>query len=236
MTMLIAGVVLAFGGLVQGMVGFGMALVAVPMLALVDPGLVPGPLLLITSVHTVLSVVREHEHVDWRGVGWAMLGRIPGTAVGVLIVDSLAQRHFLIVVGVGVLAFTVLSVISWHPRPTPPALSTAGVVGGVFGTAMAIGGPPMALLYQHEKGARIRSTLGAYLMFGSITSVATLAGFGHLSGGHALTAAALLPFMVAGFALSGPARKLVDRGFIRPAVLVFAAGTAVVLILRSLLG
>jgi uncharacterized protein len=235
-TLLVAGSVLALGGLIQGTVGFGLALVAVPVLALVDPALLPGPLLVVTTLHTVLSVVREHEHVDWRGVGWAMVGRLPGTVLGVLVVDALPQRQFSILVGAGVLAFTVLSVIRWHPRPTAPALSTAGFVSGAFGTAMAIGGPPVALLYQHEQGARIRSTLAAYFMIGSFVSVVALAIGGHLEGRHVLSAAALLPFLVVGFALSGPARRLIDRGFIRPAVLIFAAASAGLLIVRSLIG
>jgi uncharacterized protein len=59
---------------------------------------------------------------------------------------------------------------------------------------------------------------------------------GHLEGRHVLSAVALLPFLVVGFALSGPARRLIDRGFIRPAVLIFAAASAGLLIVRSLIG
>ncbi|HEV2779339.1 MAG TPA: sulfite exporter TauE/SafE family protein [Actinophytocola sp.] len=235
-TLLIAGVVLALGGLVQGTVGFGMALVAVPVLALVEPSLLPGPMLLVGTVHTVLTLWREHGHVDWRGVGWATLGRLPGTVVGVLVVDSLPQRGFLTVVGLGVLAFTVLSVVSWHPRPTPGALTTAGVVSGAFGTSMAIGGPPVVLLYQHEDGARIRATMAAYFTIGAPISAVGLAVAGHLDGRDARAAAILAPFLLVGFALSGPARRLVEGGRIRWAVLGFAALSALVLIGRSLLG
>lgn len=235
-TLLIAGAVLAFGGLVQGMVGFGIALIGVPVVALLQPDLVPGPVLLVATVHTVLSVLREHEHVDWRGVGWMMVGRVPGTAIGVLVLGLLPQRAFFIVIGIGVLAFTMLSMASWRPRPTPRALTTAGLVGGAFGTAMAIGGPPVALLYQHEQGARIRSTLGAYFMIGSALSAAALAIAGHLDGNDVGSAALLAPFLVLGFLLSGPARRLVDGGRIRHAVLVFAGVSALALITRSLLG
>jgi uncharacterized membrane protein YfcA len=235
-TLLIAGLVLALGGVVQGMVGFGIALIGVPIVALLQPDLVPGPMLLVATVHTVLSVLREHAHVDWRGVGWAMVGRVPGTAIGVLVVDALPQRAFFIAVGLGVLSFTVLSLSSWRPRPTPPALTTAGLVSGAFGTAMAIGGPPVALLYQHEQGARIRSTLAAYFMIGSLLSAAALAMSGHLDGHDVGSAALLAPFLVVGFALSGPARRLVDGGRIRYAVLFIAGGSALVLITRSLLG
>jgi uncharacterized protein len=234
--LLIAGIMLAVGGLVQGTLGFGLALVAVPVVALVQPALLPGAMLVATSVHTLLSVVREHEHVDWRGVGWATLGRLPGTVVGVLVVDALPQRQFALVVGVGVLAFTVLSAVSWHPRPTAPALTTAGLVSGAFGTAMAIGGPPVVLLYQHEQGPRIRSTMSAYFTIGTVLSGAALAAAGHLGGRDFGYAAVLVPFLLVGFALSGPARRLVEGGRIRYAVLGFAGLSALVLIGRSLIG
>ncbi|HET9143653.1 sulfite exporter TauE/SafE family protein [Actinophytocola sp.] len=235
-TLLIAGLVLTLGGIVQGVIGFGLALVAAPVLALIAPELLPAPLLLAVLVHTVLTMVREREHVDWHGVGWAMVGRLPGTAAGILVVDALPQRAFFVVVGGGVLAFTALSMLSWRPRPTPQALVTAGVVSGAFGTAMAIGGPPVALLYQHEHGARIRSTLSAYFLLGALVSVAGLTMAGHLDGRDAASAAVLVPFLLAGFALSGPARRLVAGGRIRYAVVGLAGLSALALIGRSLFG
>lgn len=234
--LLFAGLVLAIGALVQGIVGFGIAIVGVPIVALIQPDLIPGPLILVATVHTVLSVLREYKHVDWGGVGWAMVGRLPGTVVGVLIVDSLPERQFFVVVGAGVLIFTLLSLVSWQPRPTPPALTTAGLVSGAFGTAMAIGGPPVALLYQRDTGARIRATLAAYLLLGALVSAGSLAIVGQLDGHDVASAGLLAPFILLGFALSGPARRLVDGGRIRYAVLALAGSSALVLIARSIFG
>jgi hypothetical protein len=234
-SLLIAGMVLAFGAVVQGTVGFGIAMVGVPVAALVMPELIPGPLLLVAPVHTILSLVRERKHVDWRGVGWASAGRLPGGLLGVVAVDSLPQRQFFIVVGSGVLLFTVLSMITWKPRPTVPALATAGLVSGAFGTAMAIGAPPVALLYQHDQGARIRGTLAAFLLLGALMSAGTLALAGHLGWHEVALAGMLAPFIVLGFALSGPVRRRVDSR-IRYAVLAFACLSALALITRSLLG
>ena len=41
MLIVVAGLVVAVGALVQGTVGFGLALVAAPLLAILDPALVP---------------------------------------------------------------------------------------------------------------------------------------------------------------------------------------------------
>lgn len=230
-----AGLVVALGALVQGAVGYGMALVAAPLLALFDPALVPVPLILLTTVHAVLAVVRDGRHADWPGVGWAMLGRLPGTALGVLAVVALSQRVFGLLVGLCVLACVVLSLITWRPSPRPRSLILAGIASGAGGTAASIGGPPIALLYQHEAGPRVRGTLSAYFVLGSVTSIAALAAAGQVTGEQVASTALLAPFLLVGFALSGPARRVLDDGWTRRAVLAVAAVSALLLIGRALL-
>ncbi|WP_214404863.1 sulfite exporter TauE/SafE family protein [Pseudonocardia lacus] len=232
---LLAGLVVAVGALVQGAVGFGMALVATPLLAIIDPALVPVPLLLVTTAHAVLALLREPRGADWRGVGWALLGRLPGTALGVLAVALLPTRAFLAVVAGVVLVCAALSVVTWRPRPTVPALLVAGVVSGAGGTAAAIGGPPVALLYQDRDGPRVRTTMAAYFTAGSAVSITGLLVGGQIDTDHLLAGAALLPAMAAGFLASGPARRLVDRGWVRPAVIGVSAAGAVVLLAQAAL-
>ena len=231
----VAGVVVAFGGLLQGLIGFGLALVAVPLLALLDPALVPVPVLVIACAHAVMSLAREFGHVDWRGVGWAMLGRLPGTVVGIWIVDSLDPKSFGVVVGAAVLACVLLSITSWRPQPTPPSLVTAGVASGSFGTATSIGGPMVALLYQNQAGPEVRATLAAFFTLGSAVSIAGLTVTGNVAAHQLWSGVLLIPFLVAGFLLSGPLRKKFDAKGIRTPVLVVAGSSAVVLIVRSLL-
>jgi uncharacterized membrane protein YfcA len=232
---LAAGLVVALGALVQGAVGYGMALVAAPLLFLVDPALVPVPMILLASVHSVLAVARDGHHADWRGVGWAMLGRLPGTGLGVLAVVALSTQVFTLLIGVGVLVCVGLSLLTWQPRPRPGSLLLAGVASGAGGTAAAIGGPPIALLYQHATGATVRGTIGGYFVLGSITSIAALAIAGQVTSHSLLSTAQLVPFLLVGFALSGPARTVLDNGWTRHAVLAVAAVSSVALIGRALL-
>jgi uncharacterized membrane protein YfcA len=114
-------------------------------------------------------------------------------------------------------------------------LCTAGLVSGAFGTAMAIGAPPVALLYQHDRGAKIRATMAAFLLLGAVMSAGTLAIAGHLGWHDVALAGMLTPFIVFGFAVSGPARKIVDSR-IRYLVLGIAGLSSLALISRSLLG
>jgi uncharacterized membrane protein YfcA len=235
-TIALAGLAVALGALVQGAVGFGLALVAVPLLAIIDPRLVPVPMLILATAHAMLMLRREYRDTDWAGVGWALLGRLPGIALGVLAVALLPPRWFGLAVGVTVLTCVALSVVRWRPRPTVPALLVAGVVSGAGGTASAIGGPPVALLYQHAPGARVRATLAAYFAAGSLLSLAGLLVGGQFSADAVQATALMVPFMIAGFALSGPARRLLDHGWTRPAVLALASAGALALLWQVALG
>jgi uncharacterized membrane protein YfcA len=233
---LLAGLVVAAGALLQGAVGFGLALVAAPLLVLLGPAFVPVPLLALVTVHALLALRRERGDADWRGVGWALLGRLPGIAVGVLAVAALSRRAFAVLVGATVLLAAVVSVVRWRPRPTPRALLVAGLVSGIGGTATSIGGPPVALLYQDEHGARVRATLAAYFAVGAVLSLGGLA-VGGLVTLDALRATALLaPFMIAGFLLSGPVRRLLDRGWTRPAVVGVSGVAGLAVLAQALVG
>jgi uncharacterized membrane protein YfcA len=231
--LLVAGTVVLLGAAVQGAVGLGLGLLAAPVFALVDPTLVPGTILFTTSVLPVLTTFRELEDVDWRGLGFALLGRLPGTAIGVYIVAAYPPAVTAIVVAVVVLGAVALSVTTWNARPTPKALLTAGVISGVGGTATSVGGPPVALLYQRASGATLRSTMGLYFLVGNIVSLSALALADQVTTRDAGRALVLLPFVVGGFLLSGPLRRHVDRGRLRVAVLTLSAASAALLLART---
>ncbi|MFR9803467.1 TSUP family transporter [Pseudonocardia sp. RS010] len=233
MVVLWAGLVVAAGAVTQGTVGFGMALVAAPLLALLDSAYVPVPLIVLAGAHAVLALVREWHDADWRGVAWALVGRLPGAVLGVTVVALLPYREFASFVAAAVLVCVALSLVRLNLRPTRPALLVAGAVSGVSGTAAGIGGPPVALLYQNEHGATVRATLGAYFALGTLLSLGVLAAGGQVDGAHLLQGAVLIPFMIAGFLLSNPLRRTLDRGWTRPAVLGLAAASALALLVQA---
>jgi uncharacterized protein len=231
--LLVAGTTVAVGACVQGAVGFGLSLLAVPVLVLVDPALVPVPLIVASLVLNLSNSYRNRGGVD-AGVRWLLLGSVPGTVLGAYAIAILPQRPLAITFGVLVLAAVAVSVSGLKVAPTTGSLLAAGVVSGFTGTASSIGGPPIALVYQRARGPILRGTLALYFLVGSVLSVVALALFGRL-GGHELAEAALLaPFMVAGSACSGPAARLLDRRRTRDAVLLLSAVSAVALIANQL--
>ena len=232
---LLALVVVTVCAAIHGSVGFGLNLLAVPLLLLVDPALVPGPALAAGLVMAVLVAGRELGAVD-RRTPWAVAGLVPGTVAGVALLAVVPEDALSVALGVLVLAAVVLSATSWQPTPSRPALLVAGTATGFLSTAAAIGGPPMALLYGRSEGARLRSSLSVVFVAASLVALVALAAVGRFGGTELRTSLALLPGVVLGFLLSGPLRRLVDRGNVRPAVLALSTVAALAAIAEGLLG
>jgi len=234
--LLIALVVLAIGACVHGSVGFGMNLLAAPLLGAIDPHFIPGPLLVATLLLTILVLIREHQAVSIGQVGWAVAGRVPGAVLGAVAVAMLPLASLSIVLAVVVLAAVALSVTGLHIAVSRRSLFVAGAVSGFTGTTTSVGGPPMGLLYQHHEGPHVRGNLAGFFLFGVAFSIAVLAVTGGFGGEEARLSLYVVPSVLAGFVASGWTRRHVDRGWVRPAVLAVAGLSAVALLIRTLVG
>ncbi|KII00361.1 sulfite exporter TauE/SafE family protein [Streptomonospora alba] len=234
--LLVAGTAVLLGAVVQSSVGLGLGLVAAPVVAMLDPALMPGTMLIATFVLPAFTVAAEWRNVDWRGLGWAVLGRLPGSAGAVWVVATVPPRALAAGVGVMVLVAVALTVRSVRVRIHRGSLLAAGLVSGFTGTATSIGGPPIALLYQHESAGRIRGTLGAFFLAGTLMSLCLLAAGGQLHASEISAGLGLIPFVVAGFAAGRPLCRVIDAGLMRAALLVVVTISGIVLLVQSALG
>ncbi|MCA9536338.1 MAG: sulfite exporter TauE/SafE family protein [Myxococcales bacterium] len=157
---------------VQGTVGFGFGIVSVPILILVDPRLAPVPQLCVQLPLTFMMLYRERKHADLRSVGYMTLGRLPGTALGMLLITvPEAARNGII----GMITLIAVALLSTERRVARNARTetAAGFFGGAADYLSAMGGPPLALLYKEDAGPTVRASLA--LAF-SVGIVMTLGG------------------------------------------------------------
>ncbi|MFN2425388.1 MAG: sulfite exporter TauE/SafE family protein [Candidatus Binatia bacterium] len=230
-----AAVAVAFSAWIQGSVGFGYALVSAPLLALVAPQMVPGPIMLSSMLLSLASAVREHPSIDRRGVSLALLGRIPGVAIGAGALAYLAADTMSVVFGAVVLLAVALSISGLRLPLTTRTLLGTGFVSGVMGTMTSIGGPPIALVYQDAEGPALRATLNTYFALGSAMSIPALALAGHFGRDQLVDGLLLMPATAVGFALSGASRSYLDRGRTHAAVMAVATISALAVVLKELL-
>jgi uncharacterized protein len=229
---MLAGIAVLVGAVIQGAVGMGVGLVAAPIVTLLDPSLMPGSLLVAGFFMPLMSLATEHSHVDPR-VGWVLAGRLAGTVPGVLIVAALPPDQ--LAVGVGVLTLVAVG-LTLHTFVVPVNRSTlagAGFLSALGATTASIGGPPLALVLQRSDPRRLRSTTAAVFVLGSALSLSALGLAGQLSKSELLTGLAFFPFFGVGFALSLPLRRhLRGRGF-RYGVVGIVTASALAVLIRA---
>ena len=182
-----------------------------------------------------LTLVRDHQDIDWRGLGWSLPARTARDPDRRLGGKTLTARELGVAIGVVVL---VAVAVTWRAITVPvnrATLSAAGFASGITGTATSIGGPPIAIVYQHRPAREIRTTMAVYFLSvpGSRSSHCSSAG--DLTGDQAVAAGAAAvprPRRAAGRA----ARRSIPAHVVRPAVLLVSSASALVLLVRSLVG
>lgn len=231
----IAAAFVLAGSTVQGSLGFGLGLVSAPVLALLDPVLVPvTPLLLATALSLTIAV-RERDAIAARELTWAWIGRIPGTALGVVAVASVSGSAASLVFGAGILLAVVMTIGGRRLPGGPGTLFGAGALSGLMATAVSVGGPPIALVLIDLPPRRLRATLSAFFGLGAVVSVGALAVAGEVDG-EAVRAAGLLAVpMAAGLALAGPVTRTASASRLTAGALVVAGASALALLARGVL-
>jgi uncharacterized membrane protein YfcA len=233
--LLAACAVVTIGSALQGSVGIGLGLLAAPILVLIDPSLVPGPILCCGLALTGLMSYRERQAMDVSGLKWGLVGRLLGTIVAVVVLTNVPQKEMTLALGTLVLFAVALSASGLHVNPTMWTLISAGVLSGFMGTTSNTGGPPIALLYQNAPGARLRSTISGFFVLGTTISLLALVAVGRFGRYEFRSALALLPGVLIGFILSARTLPMLDRGYTRAAILTVSAVSGAIVILRELL-
>ena len=230
----VAGVIMVASAL-QASIGFGIGMLAAPVVALVDPGLIPGTLIMVATLVTLIVVIREREDIDLHGTGWALVGRVPGTIAGAVLLAMLPERALTVLLAGVVLAGVALTSFGWIPVPRRRNVVLAGATSGLLGTATAIGGPPMALVWQRNEGAKLRGTMSGFFLVGSMMSMVALTATGAVDGHTMRTFAFLIPAALAGYVLSRGLNRVLDPKRLRWLAIGASTLGAIVLIGRELL-
>jgi uncharacterized membrane protein YfcA len=228
--------VLIVGSTVQASVGMGQGLVSAPLLRLLHPDLLPGPIVMAGFFVSVGLAVANSRRSDVGEVTPALVGRTAGIGIALVLLATLSERGLTVVIGGIVLVLVALRVIGLQVARTPRTLLATGVVSGVGGTIAGLAGAPMGLLYeQHARARDFRGPMGIYLSVGAFITVVLLVVFGELNGDDFWLGMALLPPILVGLVLARWVTPIVDRGLLKPAVFGLSAASATVLILGEFL-
>jgi uncharacterized membrane protein YfcA len=230
---LAASLVTFAAAFVQGVTGLGFALIVAPAIGLIDAQLLPAvPLLLLLPLN-LFVVWREWRAIDATGASVIMIGRLVGTGGGVWLLTSISTTSLGLVVGVSTIIAAAASLLVPSFEPSGRALLGAGLITGVTETATGIGGPPLALVFQHKTADVLRSTIAVCFLLGELISLAVLLVLGRIGEPQLRAALLLLPALIFGMLLSSALHQRVRGPMVRTFVLAFAIVSGIVITARS---
>lgn len=190
--------IMGIAAAVQGSFGMGLGLLGAPALALIDVAYVPGPLLANGLVMMLMMARRERAHIDLAGIRTAMVGLVPGTVLGALALRAAPPQWLGVGLGVLILAGVLMSVVGPRLEATKGTLASAGFLAGFMGTTTGVGGPPLALIYQHAPGAAFRATMAGFFLTAVILALISLGAAGQFGPDEIKIALVLLPGLFVG--------------------------------------
>jgi uncharacterized membrane protein YfcA len=214
-------------------VGFGFALLSVPILSLLNPIFAPVPQLLVVFPLTLAIVLRERQAVEVKSTLWIFAGRLPGAAIGVVLLKLLSSAALDILMSLMVILGVVIVVSRGTFRRTSPREFIAGVASGTMAMVSAIGGPPIALLYRNDSGPTVRANLGLVFAVGLCITISVRALAGEVSLEEVVVGAALMPAVWLGLRVSRVLIPRVDGPRLRNAIVVIAGAAALLLLGRG---
>ncbi|MBF0263318.1 MAG: sulfite exporter TauE/SafE family protein [Magnetococcales bacterium] len=221
------------GAVVQAALGFGFALISAPLLKLIDPGLLPGPLMVAGMLLNMAMGARGLKAAEKTPLGWMVLGSLPGLWLGVLSYDWLNPRQADMLFGFLVLSAVGMSRLHGARHATAGVLVSAGFFSGIMNITTTMGGPPVVLALQALPGDRFRATLAFYFLVIGAISLFILPHSVQLDLEKSIRGLELMPAVILGIWSAGPFERWLDAGRTRVAVLLLAATAGGVLVFRA---
>ncbi|HAG73516.1 MAG TPA: permease [Gammaproteobacteria bacterium] len=226
-----AMLIIFVGSYVQSSIGFGLAIISAPVLFFIDPIYVPAPITISALTLSIANAVKHRHAVSFTDLRFAILGRVPGTVVGGLLLIWMDVQGLALFLGVSVIAAVLLSLSGLRLRATKASMFSAGLLSGFMGTSSGIGGPPMALVMQHEGSDFIRANLAAFFIVSSIMSLIMLTAVDRFGQKEMIISLPLMPAALAGYWVAMRTLHLVSHEGLRlfSLLLCILAGSAAIL-------
>ena len=227
--MISVGTVAAIAGIVfvaavlQRAVGFGFALLAVPLMAFVVPTKSAVVIVFLNGTVTCAWLtLRLRRQIEWPTARRLGLGAIVGAPIGVIILSAIAASTLRLALGVTTCVAAIWIIVTsrrMNSEPVLPHRSTTFLMGfasGVLNTSLATNGPP--LVYELRRTGfhddRFRATISAVFLLSNLIGLPLLAVAGLITTFDlALAACSLVPCLAGIVVGSGISRRMEPSHF-----------------------
>ncbi len=169
--------ILFLGTLVRSSLGFGEALIAVPLLALLMPVEQAAPIAVLVSITiAVIILLQDWRYVHFQSAGRLIVSTLFGLPVGLLLLKFAPEAIVKGILGAVIFSFSAYMLLKREVGEVKDDRLAwlFGFQAGVLGGAYGMNGPPLAIYgaLRRWRPEHFRATLQAYFLPASIAGMA----------------------------------------------------------------
>jgi len=165
--------------LIRSALGFGEALVSVPLLALRIPLQIAAPLAVMVSVTiAALIIVQDWKQVHFKAAGSLLIPTLFGIPIGLWLLTNPHQQIVKLLLAALIICFAIYFLSRTHlpelKHDSKPWLLSCGFLAGILGGAYGMNGPPLAVYGALRRWSpqHFRATLQGYFLPASLIGLA----------------------------------------------------------------
>ncbi len=223
--------IIVIGACLQGLVGFGLGMFAAPLLMLLAPQYVPGPMILNALLLTLAISWKHRQRIDRPLTSVAIGGGTLGVLLAALCLTLLDGLQYRMLFGALIMIAVALSWIGAHPPMNKLSNLIAGFMSGFMGTVTSAGGAPMGLVYQHANADQRNANLNAFFLYINLFGIVMLALNGFVGWHDVQLFLESIPALLLGWWLAKPVGQRLDAQRLRQLVLLVAFGAGLMSVL-----
>lgn len=222
------------GAMLQSLAGFGLAVIAAPILVLINPEFLAAPILTFGCLLSLLNTLRYRKKLQINHTKITLFGRVIGSILGVYLLTFLDPKIFALSFALFIMLSVVLTYHHVGLLNSPRNLVIAGFLSGVMGTTTGVGGPPIALVYQNSTLHSARVELGVFFLVGTIVSLFLLFITGNISAEQVQLTWPLIPAVFVGFGLSMLFEQQFKPHYLKPMIAVLSLISSVMILVKTI--
>jgi uncharacterized protein len=157
------------GGLVQGLTGFGLALVALPLMGLFIDIKIAIPLLLLLGLVINSTLISQlFKHFDYKKWILLFIFSLPGMPLGIYVLKYVDPKYLELLIGVVVICTSIFSMLNTSSLKELNKfwIAFAGFASGFLGGSIGATGPPIIIFtsLQPWDKEQIKTTMVSYFI------------------------------------------------------------------------
>ncbi len=233
--------VVAAGAAVMGTVGFGIVLVAAPVVLLyLEPQQTVVVLNSLTAILMAMVLLRSWRHLELRASIGLIVGGLAATPIGVLALNAASPSVLRITIAVviivlGLFSLTRIQLPFAQRRMAGPAI---GFLTSLSVTSIGVGGPIGGIyaLAQRWKAETVRAVLALFFLASDTMAFALYAATGLVGRDTLANIGVMIPGLLIGFGLAAVLVTRINDRMFRYAVVAVIVVAGSVMLVREFTG